>query len=175
MITSYLFFSKSCPAYSSAPDSSRHFSTTPTYIFLYPIMHCNGWRNQFNTWGLQFHVFHRVFSYFTGGWPATHHDNVQWLTTTCHWLPFYWFPMADQSAVLSNNFPWCGCASDCDWIQTRIPTCTYIHIIHRVLPPYSRGQNCCNVVRTWIVLLILSLSVWWQPRLLRDRLPLLRC
>ena len=48
----------------------------------------------------------RVFSDFTGGWPATHCDNVQWLMTTCHWLPFYQFAMADQSAALSNDFPW---------------------------------------------------------------------
>ena len=48
----------------------------------------------------------RVFSHFTGGWPATCHDNVRWLMTTCHWLPFYQFAIADQSAGLSNNFPW---------------------------------------------------------------------
>ena len=41
----------------------------------------------------------------TGGWPATWCDNVQWLTTTCHWLPFCRFPMADRLAALSNNFP----------------------------------------------------------------------
>ena len=41
---------------------------------------------------------------FTGGWLATRCDNVWWLTTTCHRRPFCQFPMADWSAVLSNNF-----------------------------------------------------------------------